>query len=142
MTGAPCSACPRQGRRRCAGRSFPVTDFGAKGDGTTLNTQAFAKAIAACHRAGGGHVIVPAGGAFLTDAIHLRSHVDLHVKQDATILFSQNPADYSPFVYCYGQRNVAVTGAGTLNGQAGANNCGHDRRPAAADPGQLQRPDR
>jgi polygalacturonase len=120
------------------GRYFPVTDFGAKGDGTTLNTQAFAKAIAACHRAGGGHVIVPAGGSFLTGAIHLRSNVDLHVEQNATILFSQNPADYlpvvftrwqgielmnySPFVYCYGQRNVAVTGAGTLNGQADADN--------------------
>jgi len=116
------------------GRYFPVTGFGAKGDGTTLNTAAFAKAIAACHRAGGGHVVVPAGGTFLTGAIHLRSNVDLHVEQNATILFSQNPADYlpvvftrwqgielmnySPFIYCYGQRNVAVTGAGTLNGQA------------------------
>jgi len=125
-------------RPRFPGRYFPVTDFGAKGDGTTLNTQAFAKAIAACHRAGGGHVIVPAGGSFLTGAIHLRSSVDLHVEQNATILFSQNPADYlpvvftrwqgielmnySPFVYCYGQRNVAVTGAGTLNGQADADN--------------------
>jgi len=119
------------------GRYFPVTAFGAKGDGTTLNTQAFAKAIATCHRAGGGHVVVPAGGTFLTGAIHLLSNVDLHVEQNATILFSQNTADYlpvvftrwqgielmnySPFVYCYGQRNVAVTGAGTLNGQADAN---------------------
>jgi polygalacturonase len=119
------------------GRYFPVTDFGAKGRGTTLDTKAFAKAIAVCHRAGGGHVVVPAGGTFLTGAIHLLSNVDLHVEQNATILFSQNPADflpvvftrwqgielmnYSPFVYCYGQHNVAVTGAGTLNGQADAN---------------------
>jgi polygalacturonase len=116
------------------GRYFPVTDFGATGDGTTLDTRAFAKAIAVCHRAGGGHVVVPAGGTFLTGAIHLLSNVDLHVEQNATILFSQNPADYlpvvftrwqgielmnySPFVYCYGQRDVAVTGTGTLNGQA------------------------
>jgi polygalacturonase len=119
------------------GRYFPVTDFGAKGDGTTPDTQAFAKAIAVCHRAGGGHVVVPGGGTFLTGAIHLLSNVDLHVEQNATILFSQNPADflpvvftrwqgielmnYSPFVYYYGQHNVAVTGAGTLNGQADAN---------------------
>jgi polygalacturonase len=82
-----------------AARYFPVTDFGAKGDGTTLNTQAFAKAIAACHRAGGGHVVVPAGGAVLTGAIHLRSNVDLHVERNATILFSQNPADYLPVVF-------------------------------------------
>jgi polygalacturonase len=124
-------------RPQFPGRHFPVTAFGAMGDGTTLNTQAFEKAIAACHRAGGGHVIVPGEGTFLTGAIHLRSNVDLHVEQNATILFSQDPADYlpvvftrwqgielmnySPFIYCYGQRNVAVTGAGTLNGNADAN---------------------
>ena len=117
-------------------RNFPVTRFGAVGDGTTKNTAAFAAAIAACHRAGGGHVIVPAG-TFLTGAIHLLSNVDLHVGPGATILFSQDPNDYlpvvftrwqgielmnySPFIYSYGQRNIAVTGQGTLNGQADAN---------------------
>jgi polygalacturonase len=117
-------------------RNFPVTGFGAVGDGTTKNTAAFAAAIAACHRAGGGHVIVPSG-TFLTGAIHLLSNVDLHVESGATVLFSQDPNDYlpvvftrwqgielmnySPFVYSYGQRNIAVTGAGTLNGQADAN---------------------
>jgi len=116
-------------------RTFPVTRFGAVGDGTTKNTAAFAAAIAACHRAGGGHVIVPAG-TFLTGAIHLLSNVDLHVEAGATVLFSQDPNDYlpvvftrwqgiellnySPFIYSYGQRNIAVTGAGTLNGQADA----------------------
>jgi polygalacturonase len=117
-------------------RVFRVTDFGAVGDGTTKNTAAFAAAIAACHRSGGGHVVVPAG-SFLTGAIHLLSNVDLHLTPGATILFSQDPDDYlpvvftrwqgielmnySPFIYCYGQRNVAVTGLGTLNGQADAN---------------------
>jgi polygalacturonase len=105
------------------------------GDGTTDCTQAFAAAIAACHRAGGGHVIVP-GGQFLTGAIHLLSHVDLHLEAGSTILFSQDPAaylpvvftrwqgielmNYSPLVYSYGQRNIAITGSGTLNGQADA----------------------
>jgi polygalacturonase len=117
-------------------RNFPVTGFGAVGDGTTKNTAAFAAAIAACHRSGGGHVVVPPG-TFLTGAIHLLSNVDLHVESGATILFSQDPNDYlpvvftrwqgielmnySPFVYSYGQRNIAVTGQGTLNGQADAN---------------------
>ena len=116
-------------------RDFPVTAFGAVGDGSTKNTAAFAAAIAACHRAGGGHVVVPSG-TFLTGAIHLLSHVDLHVESGGTILFSQDPNDYlpvvftrwqgielmnySPFVYSYGQRNIAVTGQGTLNGQADA----------------------
>jgi polygalacturonase len=117
-------------------RNFPVTAFGAVGDGTTKNTAAFAAAIATCSRAGGGHVIVPSG-TFLTGAIHLLSNVDLHVESGATILFSQDPNDYlpvvftrwqgielmnySPFVYSYGQRNIAVTGQGTLNGQADDN---------------------
>jgi polygalacturonase len=56
---------------------FPVTRFGAAGDGVTDCTQAFAAAIAACNRAGGGHVIVPPG-QFFTGAIHLLSDVDLH----------------------------------------------------------------
>jgi polygalacturonase len=115
---------------------LPVTRFGAVGDGTTKNTEAFAAAITACHRSGGGHVVVPAG-TFLTGAIHLLSNVDLHVAKGATILFSQDPNDYlpvvftrwqgvelmnySPFIYSYGQRNIAVTGQGTLDGQADAN---------------------
>ncbi len=122
-------------RPRFPRRYFRVTDFGAVGDGTTKNTAAFAAAIAACSRSGGGHVVVPAG-TFLTGAIHLRSRVDLHVSGGATILFSQDPNDYlpvvftrwqgielmnySPFIYSYGQRDIAVTGRGTLNGQADA----------------------
>jgi polygalacturonase len=123
-------------RPRFPRRYFRVTDFGAVGDGTTMNTAAFAAAIATCADSGGGHVIVPAG-TFLTGAIHLRSRVNLHVTDAATILFSQDPNDYlpvvftrwqgielmnySPFIYSYGQRDVAVTGHGTLNGQADAN---------------------
>ena len=123
-------------RPRFRPRYFPLTHFGAVGDGTTKNTASFAAAIAACSKSGGGHVIVPSG-TFLTGAIHLLSNVDLHVESGATILFSQDPNDYlpavftrwqgielmnySPFIYSYGQRNIAVTGSGTLNGQADAN---------------------
>jgi polygalacturonase len=78
-------------------RSFPITRYGAVGDGLTDNTEAFAKAIAACHCAGGGRVLVPAG-AFLTGAIHLRSNVELHVSDGATIRFSPDPATYLPVV--------------------------------------------
>ena len=124
-------------RPRFPRRFFPVTRFGAVGDGTTDCTAAFAAAIAACHRAGGGHVIVPSG-QFFTGAIHLLSNVDLHLENtDSVILFSQDPnaylpvvftrwqgielMNYSPPVYSYGQRNIAITGQGTLNGQADAN---------------------
>jgi polygalacturonase len=112
---------------------FVITDYGAVGDGATDCTKAFAAAIAACNEAGGGRVIVPPG-RFLTGAIHLLSNVNLHVTQDATILFSTNPAaylpvvftryectevmNYSPFIYAFEQKNVAITGSGTLDSQA------------------------
>ena len=66
-------------------------------------TQAFAAAIAACNRAGGGHVIVPPG-QFFTGAIHLLSHVDLHLEAGSTILFSQDPTAYLPVVLSPGGR--------------------------------------
>jgi polygalacturonase len=120
-----------------ADRDFDVTKYGAVGDGSTDCTGAFARAIGACNAAGGGRVVVP-GGRFLTGAIHLRSDVNLHVTADATVLFSTDPKaylpavftrfegtelmGYSPFIYAFEQTNVAVTGTGTLDGQAGVEN--------------------
>lgn len=112
-------------------RDFDITAHGAKGDGTTLNTGAIASAIEACAAAGGGRVVVPAG-RFLTGAVHLKSNVNLHLAEGSTLLFSTNPAhypivftrwegvelmNYSPFVYARKQRNIAITGSGTLDGQ-------------------------
>ena len=45
-------------------KEFPITKYGARKGNNHLNTQAFAKAIEACHRAGGGRVVVPAGEWF------------------------------------------------------------------------------
>jgi polygalacturonase len=114
-------------------RDFEITRYGAKGDGQTDCTAAFRQAIAACNKAGGGRVVVPVG-SFLTGPIHLLSHVNLHVAEGATIKFSQDPKqylplvfsrwegmelmNYSPFIYAFEQQNVAVTGAGTLDGQS------------------------
>ena len=116
-------------------RDFHVTHFGAVGDGKTDCTDAFRKAIAACRKAGGGRVVVPAG-KFLTGPIHLRSNVNLHVASAATISFSQDPTkylplvfsrwegmelmNYSPFIYAFEQKNIAITGNGTLDGQSNA----------------------
>jgi polygalacturonase len=112
---------------------FAITDFGAAGDGTTDCSRAFAEAIAACNQAGGGRVVVPAG-RFLTGPIHLLSNVNLHVARDATVLFTTNTAaylpvvftryectevmNYSPLIYALEQKNVAITGEGTLDSQA------------------------
>ncbi len=114
-------------------RDYLITDFGGVGDGKTMCTDAFRKAVTACHDAGGGRVVVPSG-KFLSGAIHLKSNVNLHVSEGAVILFSQDPADYlpvvftrwegvecmnySPLIYAFEQENVAITGKGTLDGQA------------------------
>ena len=120
--------------RRCFPiASFRVTKYGAVGDGAEDCTDAFREAIAACAAAGGGRVVVP-DGRFLTGAIHLKSGVNLHVSDGATIAFSRNPnhylpvvftrwegvelMNYSPFIYAFEQQNIAVTGKGTLDGQA------------------------
>jgi polygalacturonase len=118
-------------------RDFDITRYGAVADGETDSGEAITRAIAACHDAGGGSVIVPPG-SFLTGPIHLRSNVNLHVSAGATLLFSRDPQrylpvvytrwegvecmNYSPFIYADGQENIAVTGEGTLDGQA---NCDH-----------------
>jgi len=119
---------------RFPARLFKVTDFGARGDRTTLNTAAFAKAIAECAKEGGGRVEVPPGN-YLTGAIHLKSNVELHVTEGATLLFDTNPSsypmvftrwegmelmNYSPLIYAHGEKNIAITGKGTLDGQASA----------------------
>lgn len=116
-----------------ADHDFAITDFGAVGDGTNDCSGAITKAIDACAQAGGGRVVVPAG-TFLTGPIHLQSGVNLHLETNATLEFKTDPTaylpavfsrfegiecyNYSPLIYAYGQENVAVTGEGTLDGQA------------------------
>ena len=116
-------------------RVFRVTDYGAREDGSADATAAFRAAITACSRSGGGRVVVPPG-LYRSGPIHLLSLVDLHVSEGATIAFSRDPAAYlppvrtrwegvelmglSPLVYAYEQHDIAVTGRGTLDGQADA----------------------
>ena len=59
-------------------RDFRLADFGGRGDGATDNTAALRSAIEACHQAGGGRVVVPAG-EYLTGPVHLKSRVNLHL---------------------------------------------------------------
>ena len=108
-------------------RAFRVSEFGAKADGTTC-TAAFAAAMAACEKAGGGRVVVPRG-TWLTGAVRFRNNCDLHLEEGAMLEFTDDPADYpevhttwegvecynhSPLVYAYGVTNVAITGGGTI----------------------------
>jgi polygalacturonase len=99
--------------------------------------------------------VIPAG-VFLTGAVHLASNVNLHLEEGATLLFSREPQDYlpvvftrfestecmnySPFLYAFGQTNIAITGSGTLDGGADADHWWQWKRdysrgpqPATAD---------
>lgn len=118
---------------RFTGKLFPITRHGAKSGGAEDCTRAIRLAIGECAAAGGGRVLVPEG-RFLTGAIHLKSGVELHLEAGATLAFSRDPKaylpavytrwegmecmGYSPLIYAYGQKNIAVTGKGTLDGQA------------------------
>ena len=141
-----------------AKRDFDIIRYGARGDGTTDCTNAIARAINACNAAGGGRVVVPAG-TFSTAPIHLKSNVNLYLADAAVLSFSRDPARYLPLVYtrwegveCLnysaqvyadGQENIALTGSGTLEGNAdcshwwpwkGRANCGWSEGQANQDP--------
>ena len=115
------------------GRTFDITKFGAAINGTGDSSGAFRNAIAACVKEGGGRVVVPKG-RFVTGPIVLQSGVDLHLDDGATVAFSRDARlylppvftrwegvevmNYSPFIYAFNQRNIAITGNGTLDGQS------------------------
>jgi len=113
-------------------KSFVITKYGAKtSNSAAKNQKAINKAIAACSKKGGGKVIVPAG-TWNTGAITLKSNVNLVVEKGATLLWAfdtelypivktrwegMDCMNYSPLIYAYGEKNIAITGEGTLDGQ-------------------------
>ncbi|AHF15120.1 glycoside hydrolase family 28 protein [Niabella soli] len=113
-------------------KKLVITGFGAVPGDQQKNTAAIARAIATANKLGGGIVVIPKG-EWLTGKIHLKSNVNLHLEKGATLLFSGNPQDYlpavvsswegmecynySPLIYVYECKNVAITGEGTLKAQ-------------------------
>ena len=111
-------------------KDFSITTYGAVEGGEVNNTKAIADAIDACNKAGGGRVVVPAG-TWLTGPIHFKSNVNLHLEENAVLRFTDNPNDYlpavmtswegmecynySPLLYAFECKNVAITGKGMLN---------------------------
>lgn len=110
-------------------REFNVRKYGAVPTQLEKNKKAFAAAIAACHKAGGGRVVVPKG-EWQVGPIHLKSHVNLHLEEGAVLRFSDRPQDYlpavqtswegtecmnySPLIYAFDCENIAITGKGRL----------------------------
>ncbi|SEE67687.1 Pectate lyase superfamily protein [Ruania alba] len=124
--------------RRVHAPTFPardvfVDDHGAVADGATDCSEAIAAAIDTARRAGGGRVIFSAG-TYRTGPIRLFSHINLHVAAEATVQFIPEPErylppvltrwqgvemmGYAPLINAHDAENVAITGAGTLDGGA------------------------
>ncbi len=111
--------------------TFNVLDYGATGDGQTLDTAALQAAIEACSRAGGGTVYVPAG-QYVTGSLFLKSHITLYLEAGSTLLGSQNVADYppvesrwegvsrktyAPLIGGDDLTHIAIVGRGTIDGR-------------------------
>ena len=75
---------------------FQVADYGAIGDGETVNTEAIQKTIDVCHEAGGGRVLV-ADGDYVTGTIRLYSNIDFHIEANAVLSASSIGGDYPDF---------------------------------------------
>lgn len=117
-------------------RTFLLTDFGAVGDGKTLNTDALKKAIAAVEQAGGGKLVVPKG-IFRTLPITLCSNLDLHLAEGAMLQAADSFAAFglpepttfhsqkevvtkvrppAPLISGKDLHDVAISGMGTIDG--------------------------
>jgi len=110
---------------------YIITDFGAEANDKEKNALAIEQAIAKAAVRGGSVVIPP--GEWHTKKIHLKSNVNLHIAEGATLLFSAEPKDYlpavyssweglecynySPLIYAFGLKNVALSGTGTIKAQ-------------------------
>src|SRR5580704_6489240 len=121
-------------RNDLGARIYNIRDFGAKGDGATLDTAALQAAIDACTAEGGGTVLVPAG-TFLIGATELKSNVTLHIAASAKLLGSADGKQYHAvdaiplsgdttlvdgnwaLLFAVKQTNVTIEGPGTIDGQ-------------------------
>ena len=110
---------------------YLITDYGAVGDGKTLNTSVINKVIETCAKAGGGKVIIPPG-RFLSGPIFLKSNINVEIQAGATLI-ANNDIKNCPTVYGrwegidrkiyasiftgHDLENVSITGRGTIDGQ-------------------------
>lgn len=134
-------------------RTYNVRDYGAKGDGKTLDTTAVQAAIDACHQDKGGTVLVPAGD-FLIGTVELKSNVTLQLSVQGRLLGSARREDYQAgngvppgngnvvLLYAVNAENIAVEGRGTIdgNGVSFNNGKGDGSGPGGQKGGNIDRP--
>lgn len=131
--------------------TYDITGFGAVADGKTVNTRAINAAVEKCAADGGGRVLIPAGGVFVSGTIWLKSHVELYLEHGAVLLASGDFADYNEdnaypentgcvpeewtgahLIIAHECEDVAIGGSGTIDGNAGAFVTEADTRPGIA----------
>ena len=114
-------------------REFNIRDFGAVGDGVTMNTEAIQKAIDACAEQGGGRVTI-GEGVYMSGSLTLRSGIDFHIEQDGVLLGSPRCEDYpekknlkhvdtaclprfrnASFLFAEECENISLTGMGKID---------------------------
>lgn len=113
--------------------TFSVVDYGAVGDGVSLDTEAINQTVSACAEAGGGQVVFPPG-AYLSGTIHLKSNIALVIKAGARIIGTQDLEQYQHSPVPKGKpesrwgnwhrglilgdniENVTISGAGVIDG--------------------------
>lgn len=107
---------------------FSIKSYGAVGDGAAMETEAVQKTIDACHAAGGGVVWVPAGD-YVIGTITLRSNITLSLDYGASLLGSQDIADYATdlvkpregwvhcLIYAANSTNISIEGLGVIDGR-------------------------
>jgi hypothetical protein len=138
-------------------RTYNIRDFGAKGDGKTLDTAPVQAAIDACNRDQGGTVLVPAG-VFVIGTVELKSNVNLHIAAQGELLGSADgkqyiAADAIPLtgdatlrdgnvglLFAVNAENVTVEGPGTIDGQGAQFRSPSRGVPPPSGRGGSQRP--
>lgn len=138
-------------------RTYNIRDFGAQGDGKTLDTSAVQSAIDACHKDQGGKVIVPAG-VFVVGTIEMKSNVTLHISAQGTLLGTAEGKAYHAaaaipltgdstlgdgnvgLIFAVNAQNIIIEGNGTIDGQGSQFRHPSKDKPSPAGLSSHERP--
>jgi Glycosyl hydrolases family 28 len=149
---------PRENATHNAGaRTYNIRDFGAKGDGKTLDTAALQAAIDACNKDQGGTVLVPAG-VFVIGTVEMKGNVTLHIAAQGKLLGSADGKQYHAaseiplhgdttlrdgnvgLIFAVNAENITLEGPGTIDGQGAQFRSPRREAPPPSGRGGSQRP--